>query len=71
MELKETVTPNLVEFALAHLNYSFKDVESYEDLTEEEKEMISEDLFYESFKDSISKEKEAFRKARTHKIYIG
>ena len=53
MELKELTLENtevLVKFLIDHMNYSMKDIKSYDDLTNEEKKLITEQEFKTIFK---------------------
>lgn len=53
MELKELTLENtevLVKFLIDHMNYSMKDIKSYDDLTNEEKKLITEQDFKTIFK---------------------
>lgn len=51
MKVKNNITSSREEldkfkaFLLNHLNYSIKDINSYNELTSEEKSLISEELF--------------------------
>ena len=38
-------TVEIIEMLIKHFNYSIKDINSYEELTEEEKSFISKELF--------------------------
>lgn len=51
MELRQDVNKNekLLDFLISHINYSVADIDSYEDLTPSEKEMISPEYFNELF----------------------
>lgn len=73
MNLKEITTENIgkfLEFAIRHFNYSYEMLDSYDDLTKAEQELITESEFYDLFEESVSEEKKSFREARTHKIYL-
>jgi hypothetical protein len=41
--------PNLFQFLVNHVNYSFSDISFYEELTNEEKKLISESEFNTMF----------------------
>jgi hypothetical protein len=73
MNLKQITSENLgkfLEFATRHFNYSYEMIDSYDELTDAEKELITESEFYELFTETVSEELRAFREARTVKIYL-
>lgn len=45
--------PNLFKFLVNHINYSFNDIDSYEELTNEEKKLISKEDFNTIFYNDI------------------
>lgn len=47
MKLKDNfeITESVIEVMLNHFEYSIKDINSYDELTEEEKKIIDKELF--------------------------
>ena len=46
VDVNATLDSNVLKMLIDHFNYSINDINSYDELTEEEKKIINRELFY-------------------------
>ena len=46
VDVNATLDSNVLKMLIDHFNYSINDINSYDELTEEEKKIIDRELFY-------------------------